>query len=1515
MNIKSYRFLLSTVLVCICSLGVFAEPPSLVNFRGQLLDSNDQPVNTSVSIDLRIFSSETAGTQLYLEQIGSVEVKSGQYAFQFGSNGTPDFKSVIRDNLETWVEITIEGDTMPRQRFVSVPYALNAGSSQINPGSITRSMLSQDIQLDLNKSGPIQPGSITREMLAPGVLVDGNGSQIIAQGGGDSIDNPFGWDGEIITFTGTTYTVPSDKVLVIVSGDVVKLTSSEAFRSLNSGYSIVPPSTVINSEKGWTGILNDLIESITPIIIKDSPFEVPVGKNLVLTSAAYDILVSGKAVGWMNSRFILIEQGKTIEHTDGFNQGALSGYLIDANKSLGRSFGGSSNPSQIALGSITREMLAPGVLVDGNVSQNFSQAGGNSISNPFGWDGVPVLGEQAEYIVPTGKVLIITATHQENPNDLKIEDNSSSMNSKVIRSDNSFPSFLPEGEKIITGSSGWTGFLVNSNNDYSAVNSKGESYTVPDDKVLIITSSGGDMVYIPSMYGDQKFRATDSPPSILPAGTIINSSGPGNGWSGYLTDLSSLAKIGSGSSATGFGFSSPSLSSLFMPFGYDGEVIIGGNTYTVPDGKVLVTSNYHGYVTIGSNSVNSFSRDSSAANDVVILPEKTTFTLTYNSSSASTGSGFVGMLFDQSDEFEAVYGGAGYTVPSGKKLYVTSAVGIMRLNGNAVSFRPTIGRIPMVLPSQTTFTLDTGPAQMNYGFSGYLVDENKTLGGGISGGGTAPIANASITRDMLSQEILDEINASITADRLSPEVSQKLNSSSQVSGQIISVPEGTPHPSGYTKVSDGIFEWNIESPHGAFGPYAGNETPIGMLFSAGDKLYTYVLNGYFLEYFDENSSVWVRPQNSFPPSTHFKTSTDTSLGSAGVLNNSIFVVGGPDDKVVSAFDVLTETWREIVDLPDHNSEHPPCVASVGNNLYVFSATDDGTTKGFKLAEDESSWSEIFSGVLLNGDEITVVIGEIIYFIGTNTKRFLTATNSVESNLAQMPNATINHSAFSLTSISHSAFAFNDILYVYKNIDEFYAFNPLLNIWSTAKNQPTPFGTKFLSSHAMAVHRGKIWFSGGLRGAVYDYPNTATTRRNETYSGTFVPALYAYTDTNSTSGSGGSNPAPGSVTTSMLSDTILKYLKPEITQQPVLNGQPYKGESIIVRISNGQPYVGEPFSLSVEAEGKYLTYQWKKDGLDLSGATGGELSFTNANSSQHDGNYSLVISNDFGVIETVGFPVVVQNGQRNSLNIDLNSSVDLEMNWVEPGTFTMGQTSVAEYEHQVTLTNGFYLGVYEVTQEQYETVMRGVVGDLNSTPSKFQGNRKPVESVSWEDVQVFISRLNAQQSGKMPEGWAYALPTEAQWEYACRAETTSMYHWGDNIGTQNANYQDSGLSLTAEVGQYPSNNWGFHDMHGNVAEWVRDRYLFSRNLGSLYSIIGQSEYSSSSIVDPINRGTEVPTLSDKVIRGGSWKSDNTSNTNVTSSSSIGEDLRSAARGHHIPAHRNDGLGFRVSLQKL
>ena len=146
------------------------------------------------------------------------------------------------------------------------------------------------------------------------------------------------------------------------------------------------------------------------------------------------------------------------------------------------------------------------------------------------------------------------------------------------------------------------------------------------------------------------------------------------------------------------------------------------------------------------------------------------------------------------------------------------------------------------------------------------------------------------------------------------------------------------------------------------------------------------------------------------------------------------------------------------------------------------------------------------------------------------------------------------------------------------------------------------------------------------------------------------------------------------------------------------------------------------------------------------------------------------------------------------------------------------------EHNVTLTNGFYLGKYEVTQAQYEAVMTGNTDGLSATPSNWSNNAdRPVEKVSWDDIQKFLTRLNAQEAGNIPAGWSYVLPTEAQWEYACRAGTTTAYSWGDSITTSNANYSDSGYSQTRDVGLYDANPWGFFDMHGNVWEWTADWY--------------------------------------------------------------------------------------------
>jgi formylglycine-generating enzyme required for sulfatase activity len=244
------------------------------------------------------------------------------------------------------------------------------------------------------------------------------------------------------------------------------------------------------------------------------------------------------------------------------------------------------------------------------------------------------------------------------------------------------------------------------------------------------------------------------------------------------------------------------------------------------------------------------------------------------------------------------------------------------------------------------------------------------------------------------------------------------------------------------------------------------------------------------------------------------------------------------------------------------------------------------------------------------------------------------------------------------------------------------------------------------------------------------------------------------------------------------------------------------------------------------------------------------------------------------------------------SVDLNATVAMDMLWVPAGTFTMGsptteagRQSDLEDEHNVSLTKGFYLGKYEVTQAQYEAVMTGVTGDRNATPSNWHGNPdRPVEMVSWDDAQVFLTRLNEQQAGNLPAGWSYVLPTESQWEYACRAGTSTAYSWGITISSSNANYNPSGYSQTRDVGQYAANPWGFFDMHGNVWEWTADWY--------------QAAYPTGNpVVDP----TGPASGSIRVYRGGSWYKD-------------GPFLRSAKRHYLTPGSRYHSIGFRVGFQK-
>ena len=171
-------------------------------------------------------------------------------------------------------------------------------------------------------------------------------------------------------------------------------------------------------------------------------------------------------------------------------------------------------------------------------------------------------------------------------------------------------------------------------------------------------------------------------------------------------------------------------------------------------------------------------------------------------------------------------------------------------------------------------------------------------------------------------------------------------------------------------------------------------------------------------------------------------------------------------------------------------------------------------------------------------------------------------------------------------------------------------------------------------------------------------------------------------------------------------------------------------------------------------------------------------------------------------------------------------------------------------------------------------MTGVTSDLDPTPSRYKGETLPVEQVSWEDATEFCQRL-ATKTGK-----DYRLPSEAEWEYACRAETTTAYHFGEKLTSELANYNQE-RGQTSEVGRYPANRWGLHDMHGNVWEWCQDTwhetYEGAPADGNAWISSDERKFS--------------------VLRGGSWDD-------------FPEGCRSAFRNWNAPGNSFDDVGFRV-----
>jgi formylglycine-generating enzyme required for sulfatase activity len=224
---------------------------------------------------------------------------------------------------------------------------------------------------------------------------------------------------------------------------------------------------------------------------------------------------------------------------------------------------------------------------------------------------------------------------------------------------------------------------------------------------------------------------------------------------------------------------------------------------------------------------------------------------------------------------------------------------------------------------------------------------------------------------------------------------------------------------------------------------------------------------------------------------------------------------------------------------------------------------------------------------------------------------------------------------------------------------------------------------------------------------------------------------------------------------------------------------------------------------------------------------------------------------------------------------------LNMVAIQAGTFQMGSASIGGTSvpvHSVTITRPFWMGKYEVTQAEYQAVM-------GNNPSFWRAPQRPVETVPQFSAMAYCAALTTAEAaaGRIPDGYQYRLPTEAEWEYVCRAGTTTEWSTGASLSTSQANFNNPSSGQTTVIGSYAANPWGLFDMHGNVWEWCLDSWD------------GSANYTSSAVSDPF-----VPGVSGRyVFRGGGWRE-------------TADGCRSALRAGNIFGSTFNSVGFRVVL---
>ncbi len=267
-----------------------------------------------------------------------------------------------------------------------------------------------------------------------------------------------------------------------------------------------------------------------------------------------------------------------------------------------------------------------------------------------------------------------------------------------------------------------------------------------------------------------------------------------------------------------------------------------------------------------------------------------------------------------------------------------------------------------------------------------------------------------------------------------------------------------------------------------------------------------------------------------------------------------------------------------------------------------------------------------------------------------------------------------------------------------------------------------------------------------------------------------------------------------------------------------------------------------------------------------------------------------------------FVVGQQSGSLSFQNVKVGDEREVggvKLRWCPPGRFVMGsppdepERRPDEAQVEVRLTKGFWMGKYEVTQGQWKRV----VGEFPQKQPLGEGDNFPLCWVNYAEAEEFCKKLTEQgyKSGELPSDWEFRLPTEAQWEYACRAGSQTATSFGASLSSKQANFnggkpynlaqEGPALKRATAVGSYPANAWGMYDMHGNIFEWCRDWYHAQ--------LPGGDDPDLSARKGVANRDGTFS----RARRGGAWDDD-------------GKYLRSAFRLRYEPDRRADHIGFRV-----